>query len=222
MQRAMAKDRTERYANAKDLAADLNALVDDPTRSTERAKITGPRKKPPLGQRKSGAKLLGWAAGVAVLIAAIVVTVTFAMGGPSKPEAVVRQPAVPPPPPADAAAPPIDAPAPLMYTIHTNPKGGMILRQSEEEGLEPQTIPIMDEDKNVEISAKLGDLEGTIVINPREGGKLDRTIQLRKLGKGDTPLPPPQHPRTLPHAGSAAAAPGIRGDGTMPPTPFGH
>ena len=43
----MAKDRDDRYASATEMLADLNALLDDPTHSTERAKITGPRRRMP-------------------------------------------------------------------------------------------------------------------------------------------------------------------------------
>src|SRR5439155_17533428 len=42
--RAMAKDRSHRYKDAQALLVDLGALLDDPTHSTERAKITGPRR----------------------------------------------------------------------------------------------------------------------------------------------------------------------------------
>src|ERR1041385_2670806 len=37
--RAMDKDRSARYASATELLADVTALLDDPTHSTERAKI---------------------------------------------------------------------------------------------------------------------------------------------------------------------------------------
>ncbi len=43
--KAMEKDRRDRYASAAELQADLTALIDDPTRSSERAKITGPRRR---------------------------------------------------------------------------------------------------------------------------------------------------------------------------------
>jgi hypothetical protein len=46
--RAMDKERSARYASANELLSDVTALLDDPTRSTERAKITGPRRRPRL------------------------------------------------------------------------------------------------------------------------------------------------------------------------------
>ena len=50
---AMAKDRERSLRRARtSMLADLTALLDDPTRSTERAKITGPRRRLPV--RKSG------------------------------------------------------------------------------------------------------------------------------------------------------------------------
>ena len=229
VQRAMAKDRNERYASARDLAADLNQLVDDPTRSTERAKITGPRKKAPP-QRKSGLKILGWAAGVAVLIAAVVVTVSFAMSsGPIQPAPRAQPPLVTPPPVADAAvvAPPIDAEeAAIVFTIATEPPGAHVFRESEDMGRAPARIPIIDKDKDVHVHAELdGYLDGVMVINPHEDkSRLTRTITLKKAPKG---APPQVHePHAVPHAGTGSAiAPvspgsGVRGDGTMGSNPI--
>ena len=229
VQRAMAKDRNERYAQARDLSADLSSLVDDPTRSTERAKITGPRKKPLPVQPKSGLKILGWAAGVAVLIAAVVVIVTFAMGGSSKPEApLVVKPVVVPAVADAAVAPAPDAEeAAIQYVISTEPKGAMLYRESEQIGVAPQTISIADRDKDVIIRAEAdGYVDGALTLNPHEDKtQLAHTITLKKAPKG---APPPQHPpHTLPHAGSGSATPavgsgsGVRGDGTIS-SPFGH
>src|ERR1043165_5246443 len=70
--RAMEKDRKERYSGATELLQDLTALLEDPTRSTERAKITGPRKKLP---KRSPLQLVAWVAVVSVIIAAVIFTV---------------------------------------------------------------------------------------------------------------------------------------------------
>ena len=230
VQRAMAKDRNERYASARELAADLNQLVDDPTRSTERAKITGPRKKAPL-VRKSGLKILGWAAGVAVLIAAVVVTVSFAMGGgPAKPAPIARVPVVVPPvaDAAVAAPPPVDAEeAAIVFTIVTSPPGAQVYRESESMGPAPAQIPIVDKDKDVHLHAELdGYIDGVMVINPHEDkSRLTRTITLKKAPK-DAPQTHALHP--VPHAGSGSAGSGatvgpgsgVRGDGTMGSNPI--
>src|SRR3954466_4026010 len=77
--RAMDKDRAERYAGANELLADLTALLDDPTRSTERARITGPRRK--AVRTKSPLKIATWVALVAVVISAVVTTVVMLFGG---------------------------------------------------------------------------------------------------------------------------------------------
>src|SRR6185503_1383527 len=116
VQRAMAKDRSERYASATDLLNDVNALIDDPTRSTERAKITGPRRKPVV-RSKSPLKIAIWVALVAVVIAAVVTTVVALFGGS---DAVKRKQevVVPPPVPVDAAPPPVEIDAaPAAETI---------------------------------------------------------------------------------------------------------
>src|SRR5262249_32872743 len=59
--RAMAKDRAERYPSAPDLLGDVTALLEDPTRSTERAKIASSRKRP-AGRTKSPLKIATWVA----------------------------------------------------------------------------------------------------------------------------------------------------------------
>ena len=131
--RAMAKDRKERYADANELLTDITALLDDPTRSTERAKITGPRK---LGRPKAGSqKLVVWIAAVCVIIAAIVTTVVMMMGGKEKEKALAStlggrgsNLVVPPPAPLDAAPLEPDARVEMLKVhIETTPPGAIIL-----------------------------------------------------------------------------------------------
>ena len=97
--RAMDKERSARYATANDLLADITALLDDPTRSTERAKITGPRRKAP--RSKSPLKIAIWVAVVSVVIYAVVTTVVMLFGGPEviKERRASVTPPPPPPPP---------------------------------------------------------------------------------------------------------------------------
>src|SRR5689334_17171115 len=121
--RAMDKDRSARYASANALLSDVTALLDDPTRSTERAKITGPRRK--VLRSKSPLRIVTWIALIAVVIAAVVVVVVMlSSGGEVIKE---RRAVVPPPPPVavDAAVPPpppdaAEAPT-LEITIETVP-----------------------------------------------------------------------------------------------------
>src|SRR5262245_53256590 len=115
VQRAMAKDRSERYASALDLLHDVNALIDDPTRSTERAKITGPRRKPVV-RSKSPLKIAIWVALVAVVIAAVVTTVVMLLFGGSEAVKQRNNPVTPPAVVVDAPVQVVEADAPEAET----------------------------------------------------------------------------------------------------------
>jgi serine/threonine-protein kinase len=162
--RTMAKDRNERYASAKDLLGDINSLIDDPTRSTERAKITGPRRKA-LQRKVGGIKLPVWIGAIALVITAVVVTVMFAMGGPpSKPQANNQN--TPPPPPAPDAPPavtPIDALPPEAETVtvqfETLPPGATIV--GEDDGVTicdktPCKYPLILKNEDYKLIASFG------------------------------------------------------------------
>jgi tRNA A-37 threonylcarbamoyl transferase component Bud32 len=196
VQRAMAKDRDERYASATDLLADVNALVDDPTRSTERAKITGPRKKPVL-RSKSPLKIAIWIALVAVVIAAVVTTVVMLFGG----RAVVqrKQEVVVPPPPiaidAGVAAIPVDA-APAVETmnvvIRSEPPGALVQVDGVEKGAAPVTVPLVVHDHFFEIIASAPGYEDKrINVNTYVNKEKQYTLKLKKLPKGAPIRPAP-------------------------------
>jgi serine/threonine-protein kinase len=219
--RAMAKDREDRYPNATKLLEDLNALLDDPTRSTERAKITGPRRKP---GRKSGLKVVTWVAVVAVIVAAIAVTVAVTMGGggggDTKPAAAIDAGVAIKPTAIDAAvAVVIDAPATITFHVETDPPGATIARDNEELCTSPCDVDVVDRDRDVEIRASLDNYEdSTAKINPLEhhaDAKKQVHIKLKKLPK----LPPGQQPHagigagsghTVRTPGTGSAAPGSR------------
>src|ERR1700733_12633478 len=74
--RAMAKNRNERYASAEDMLTDINAVLDDPTRSTERAKITGPRRLLP---RPKIPRIAYAIAGIGVAIGGVMLAVVLLM-----------------------------------------------------------------------------------------------------------------------------------------------
>src|SRR5262245_19216401 len=131
--RAMTKDRSERYASAMDLLNDLNALLDDPTRSTERAKITGPRRKA-LQRKVGGISVMVWIALLAVTVAAVFVVVKVTMSdAPSKPQAN-NNPAPPPPPQVDApvvVTPPDAPPETVTVRFETVPPGATIVGEDD-------------------------------------------------------------------------------------------
>ncbi len=148
--RAMAKDRDDRYADANEMHADVSALLDDPTRSTERARITGPRRKAPAKKpAKGGTKVAIWAASVATVVIAIVVVVTQTMGHtpPKPPTPGSGSPLVVTPPPADAAIV-VDAADPLMeVTIISDPPNAEIFKEGVSKGFTPLVVRVI---KNVD------------------------------------------------------------------------
>ena len=183
--KTMAKNRNDRYASATALLEDLNAVLEDPTHSTERAKITGPRRRIPRPKIPK----LAWAiGGIGILVAAVTIGVVMLNGGPPK----KKQPVVPPPITIDAAvaAPPpvIDAPPEpelKKMTIHvvTDPAGATVFKESEELGPAPRDFLLVKKDKDIKISATFaGGYYGEVTINPVEepGDKKTVTLKLKK------------------------------------------
>ena len=161
--RAMAKDRSERYESANDMLADLNAILEDPTHSTERAKITGPRRKMP---KKSSLKTLVAVGAVAVIVAAIAVTVKVMMGGPTTNPVLAAGHDGGPAATADAiVAVQVDAIAVpehryVQMKIVTDPPGATILQEGVVvEGVDskvtPMTIKVLEKDKEIQFIAQL-------------------------------------------------------------------
>jgi serine/threonine protein kinase len=208
--RAMAKDRDERYASATELLNDVTALLEDPQRSTERAKITGPRKKP--ARSKSPLKIAVWVALIAVVIAAVVTTVVMLFGGSQEVKKLAES-RIPPPPPvavdAAVAAPEIDA-APeaetLEVTIVSDPPRATIQVDGIERGPAPVTLPLVVHDHFTEIVASAPGYEDkTITVNTYVDKYKLYTIKLKKAAKGTPPRPkspadkkPPVEPRDKP------------------------
>jgi serine/threonine-protein kinase len=192
--RAMDKERTARYASATDLLADVTALLDDPTRSTERAKITGPRRKA-FRRSKSPLKIAIWIALVAVVISAVVTTVVMLFGGPEvvKERRDRARDTVKVPPPVDAPSPPpIDAPeAPTIeVTIETDPPGAAIQQDGVDKGTAPVTTRlVIDNHFTLFVATAPGYEEKNFTINAVVDKKTHYKFQLKKLAKDA----PPQH-----------------------------
>jgi len=175
--RAMAKDKTERYENADALLADVNALLDDPTHSTERAKITGPRRKVP---KKSSSRYVVWIGGVAVIVAAVAVTVKVMMGSSTPKPAVAIDAQVAATPIDAATVVAVDAPEPpkLDYVemrIETTPPGATILLEGTlatgiaGSDITPMTIKVVANNQMREFIAQLdGYEEAKFYKNPME------------------------------------------------------
>ena len=196
--KAMSKDVRERYASANDMLADITSLLDDPTRSTERAKITGPRKRS-LGKKSDGStRYVIWIAGVAIVLAAVVFSVTRLAGtgggkGKGSDGSAGSNYSAPPPPPIDAgvAAPAIDAPVAeyVEVVIESTPQGANVQLNNGQSGTTPFKVKLLKKDKEVAGTISLdGFNDQPIVINPLElpeGGKL--SFMLKKPPKG-TPV----------------------------------
>ena len=215
--RAMAKDRSERYESANDMLVDLTALLDDPTRSTERARITGPRRRAP---NKSSVRYVVWLGAIAVLVAAIAVTVKVMMAGPTQAALATARDAGPVAAVADAASPPDAPPVPdhkyVEMRLVTDPPGATLLQEGvvvtgiNGELVTPMTIKVLEQNEKIEFIAQLaGYNESKFKKNPLEYDPrtpIKVTLDKPKAGR------PIQH--TVPKQGSGSAA----GSGRHNPT----
>ncbi|HMG51843.1 MAG TPA: serine/threonine-protein kinase [Kofleriaceae bacterium] len=190
--RAMDKERTARYASATALLADVTALLDDPTRSTERARITGPRRKAgrARGRSKSPLKIAVWIALVAVVISAVVTTVVMLFGGSEvvKERRARGSATVPLPVVIDAAtpAPAVDAAeAPtLEVTIETDPPGATIQQDGVDKGTAPMTTRlVIDNHFTNFVASAPGYKDKEFTINTVVDKKTHYRVQLTKLAK---------------------------------------
>jgi serine/threonine protein kinase len=192
--KAMSKDVKERYASANDMLADVTQLLDDPTRSTERAKITGPRRRSLAKKSDGSTRYIVWIAGIAVVLAAVVFSVTRLAGSPTKATKDAGAGVVTPPPPAiDAgvAPPAIDAPATeyVEVEIDSNPRGANVQLENGQSGVTPFTVKLVKQNNKVKGTIALeGFNDQEIGINPLElpaGNKVSYTM--KKPPKG-TPI----------------------------------
>ncbi|MDB4961501.1 MAG: serine/threonine protein kinase [Myxococcales bacterium] len=200
--KAMEKDVKHRYASANEMLADVNALLEDPTRSTERAKITGPRRRLKKG---SSSRYVVWIAGIAVVVAAVVFSVTQLLGktqnkqrnvGDGSGSAVVVAPLV-----IDAGVAvvtPDAAPAEIEmidYRFESTPPGVTVFLDGLEKGVTPFSYRVVKKEKDVKITAQLdGFKEYEGLFNPIElerEGKRTISFKLNKAPKGAPPLKRP-------------------------------
>jgi serine/threonine-protein kinase len=222
--RAMDKERAARYATANDLLSDVTALLDDPTRSTERAKITGPRRKAP--RSKSPLKIAIWIAVVAVVIYAVVTTVVMLFGGPEViKERRAQVPPPPPPPPVvvDAAVPPPPPDAPeaptLEITIETVPPDATIQQDGVDKGTAPVTTRLVVDNHFTEFVASAPGYEDKpFKINAVVDKKTHYKIVLKKVPGATTPRPQP--PKPPPQGGKPAGDTGDKTNHELGGNPF--
>jgi hypothetical protein len=211
VQRTMAKSRDDRYASANALLEDISALLDDPTHSTERAKITGPRRRMP---RPKIPKLAWAVGGIGLLVAAVTIAVVMMNGGTPKkqqqklanaevPKVIDAGVAAPPPVVIDAAPPPPETKT-MKLRVETDVPGATVFRESEELGAAPKELLLVKKDKDVKISATApGGYYGEVTINPVEEQSDDKRIVLH-LKKEKAPATFHPHPAAGGGSGSAA------------------
>jgi len=217
--RAMAKDRDERYAGATELLHDVTALLDDPTRSTERAKITGPRRK--MKRSKSPLKIAVWIALVTVVVAAVVTTVVMLFGGSEGAKRHDRVAAPPPNTAGEAAPPPAEPdPAPeaetLEVMIQTDPPNATVAVDGVDKGPAPVTLRLVVHDHFTEIVASApGYDDKKITVNTYVNKDKQYTLKLKKPPTGS---PAVRLPRAAPE--KKPAIPPSRSGGELGGNPF--
>jgi serine/threonine-protein kinase len=225
--KAMAKNREDRYANAAEMLNDLGALLEDPTHSTERAKITGPRRLMP---RAPKIPRMAWAiGGIGLAVGGAAIAVMVLMGEKAKKDKAHEKPVaglvgdagVMTVSTVDAAAGGPVEPAVEMIKLQiiTDPPGAEIYRESEMVGKAPAEIPFVKNNKEVTITAQLpGYDDAKIVINPLErtdGQELH--LKLKKPIKG-----PPKTTKIKPggDGGGSGATPANHTGGELSTNPF--
>ncbi len=220
--KAMAKERGDRYTTALDMHADISALIEDPTHSTERAKITGPRRRV---QKRNSVKVAVWIGAIALTVLALVVTVTFLMKN-STPKPAALAGVIPDAArslPLDAAlavVAPVDAataPMTAVVTISfvTDPAGAEIFLDNVKRGVSPLALKVVQNNKEVKgFAAFDGYDDGPFTFNPLETGSFTITLKLKKPARG-TPAKKLPHPAA---AGSASTAHGSNGGDPANPT----
>jgi serine/threonine-protein kinase len=200
--KAMAKDRTQRYEDAAAMLQDITLVLEDPTHSTERAKITGPRRRLP---KAPTIPRLAWAiGGIGIAIGGVMLAVVLLMGHDNKKKQATAAP-------KDAAAlatVPIDAPPePIVEKIKlhivTDPPHAAIFRESEPVGTSPLDLDLVKNNKEVHVSAQLdGFIDGGTDINPLERVNGSNVmIKLKKLPKNA-----PQTHHVIPSSGSGVGS----------------
>jgi serine/threonine-protein kinase len=181
--KALEKDRDDRYQNTAEMVADLSVLADDPTHSTQRARITGPRRRPAA---RSGLRSVAWIAVIAGIIAAVAVTVTATMGGSAKNlVAPVVIDAGVAPMVIDAGAPPPPPVQVVHMRIETSPPGAMLFEGSRELGPSPYEGDWPLTSETVKLVASLeGHDEAECNIRPATDRGKTVTCTLKKVKKG--------------------------------------
>ncbi len=209
--RAMAKNRSDRYATANDLLADIQTLIGDPKRSSERAKITIPKRASATTKTKTSAtKIVIWVAAIAVLVGAVAVTVTVMMSSTSAKKVAAAAPPIdaapakPDAPPAKPDAPPVATTIDIL--IISEPKGAQIYEGDRVVGTAPYKYKaVKNSTETIALTLRLEGYElANCTIRPQiemvTGEPVTVTLKpIKKNGRPTGPIktvtPPPKDPQ---------------------------
>jgi len=187
--KALAKDRDDRYQSTEELAEDLSVLMTTDGLTTGRARITAQKYRKKL-QGRSGLRMLAWAAGIAVLAAAVVFTIKSMMGGGDK-KTAAAQPAAAGAADAGVAikrsdAAPIEPPVEIVEIhIDSIPKGATIYDQDKVVGTTPCVLRHEKVTAKIQLVAELdGYDDSEFTVDPVLDIKDGATVRLRKPKKG--------------------------------------
>jgi len=185
--KALVKDKESRYQSMEDVLVDLNALLEDPTHSTERARITGPRRKPLRTQGRAWM----FVGGAIAIAAAAVVAVVVMMRGPKTAAGTTALDAHVVAAATVDAAPPPDAREveTITFKIVSKPKGASLYEGSRLLGVTPYDyIAPANEDK-INFVAHLDtydDAEFSIIplVDKKRAPDLVITVPMNKPKRG--------------------------------------
>jgi serine/threonine protein kinase len=223
--KSMAKDKRDRYGSAEEMLVDLNALLDDPTHSTERAKITGPRKKAPA--KTSSARYFAYIGGVAAVAGIMVIAVTQLMkSSPKRKPVVVDDAGIIVGTTGDAmgAMPPtIDAKIEtIKIHITSKPTDAEVTINGESRGKTPVDVEFILDNKQVTGTMVLaGYDEVEFSFNPYERkvqNKTEFVVPLKKAKAGQAPIRLPKNGTTT--TGSGTKPPNNNTNPDFTPNPF--
>jgi serine/threonine-protein kinase len=199
--RALEKERERRYQTTDEMLADINMLLEDPMRSTQRPRIIAPAKRRGRG---ADLRVLAWIVGIAVVIAAVAFTVSKLMpeskpaAAPGAADAAVAARSVVD---AGAVVPPIDAPAAvpeLEIWIDTVPSKATVYAPNGQVFRTPFAYAIAEDAAPIELEVELDGYETTkITVDPTKhkahasrDNAMKTKLKKAKSGGGGRPRPP--------------------------------
>jgi eukaryotic-like serine/threonine-protein kinase len=221
--RAMAKDRNDRYQSCDELLRDLNAVLDDPSHSTERARIVSPRRKLP---RRTSLKIAVWVSSMTMTVAALIAIVRFLMTSPaidpvvtpvlaSSPDAAIADAGL-----TDAVPPPRT----VAYRVESSPPGAQIWDGGRDLGKAPTIYrAVRGKDERIRLVAGLSGYNDTeFFINPAVDPEDTAIKVVLEAPKKGTPRRILSKPGELPRPGNGEPVkkPDSAGGGDLSGNPY--